>query len=570
MSQDVVETTNTSASDTIKADSYVERLGLEADPFSPDFESDYFYAEAGRRALLDQAIHLARFSDQLVILSGATGVGTSTVLDEIFIQLQDVIECCDVNAEKEGLLDSMLGVLADQLHFQFPQSLTPENFIEALKADTYLDIEPEPVLLAIDQAHFIAMESLEALHLIKQLAGNRVKLILVGEFQIEQLALLAGFSHEQISILQLEPLNEAESADYLHGLLTAAGYKGGGDLPLSSDQLAILYEQSQGNITDINRLAPALLVADKPIAKVGARFVIPLPHIIAAAILFVALMLSYFYKSDEPSALPVESANTQPLSEPQAMGRQVELLKEKEKSQIRPVKKAEKEPVALNSLNNTPALPDIVEAPQASLATKTLPSEELPPSTSILSEPARPVKKDQARAVNPDETAVVTEVLDADIDAPRQLGQQTKVAGTAPRAIAAKEPKQAIALLERSVKYQEVPVTVAASEVDAINEYPAREQRLLDMPKSQYMLQLFGAYEEERVREFVKQYVGRLSITYFETRHQDRPWYVVVTGPYDNREQAKAGISVLPVTLQRQKPWARSVDNIQLDIKKRQ
>ena len=88
------------------------------------------------------------------------------------------------------------------------------------------------------------------------------------------------------------------------------------------------------------------------------------------------------------------------------------------------------------------------------------------------------------------------------------------------------------------------------------------------MPTSAYMLQLLGTVEERRARNFVKQYVGRLPITYFETRLRNKPWFVVLAGPYDDREAAVAGVGALPQKLQLQKPWVRSVVGVQTDIRK--
>ena len=96
---------------------------------------------------------------------------------------------------------------------------------------------------------------------------------------------------------------------------------------------------------------------------------------------------------------------------------------------------------------------------------------------------------------------------------------------------------------------------------------PVREQRLLAYPETNYVLQLIGSVDEVRAREFVKRYINRMPVTYFETRLKGKPWFVVVTGPYNEKPAALAGIKVLPQELQKQRPWARSIAGVQKDIR---
>ena len=92
----------------------------------------------------------------------------------------------------------------------------------------------------------------------------------------------------------------------------------------------------------------------------------------------------------------------------------------------------------------------------------------------------------------------------------------------------------------------------------------------MELAGSDYMLQLMGAIDKQRTEGIVKRYAGRLPVTYFETRHQNKPWYVAIAGPYDNKTEAMAQIMQLPVELQKLQPWARSVASIQKDIRAKQ
>ena len=78
---------------------YVRRLDLGADPFSHDFKCNYFFSGAMRQQVQEQLVHFSRFGDQVVVLTGSTGSGTSRLLDEVFEQLQDVMDYCDIDGE---------------------------------------------------------------------------------------------------------------------------------------------------------------------------------------------------------------------------------------------------------------------------------------------------------------------------------------------------------------------------------------------------------------------------------------------------------------------------------------
>lgn len=101
----------------------------------------------------------------------------------------------------------------------------------------------------------------------------------------------------------------------------------------------------------------------------------------------------------------------------------------------------------------------------------------------------------------------------------------------------------------------------------AVNTFSAREQDLLDLPSSDFVLQLIGTFKETEVEKFVSKYQSLLPVTYFETRLKDKPWFVGVTGPYNSRDKARQTIGQLPNELKRLKPWVRSLTDIHSTIR---
>ena len=490
---------------------YIQRLDLGEDPFTPEFTSNYFYGGASRRQLLDQIIHLCRFGNHVVVVTGNTGSGTSTLLDTTFSQLQPLMDCCHINAQLLSTPRAILESLAEQLRLDLGPAVSTEDFILALNTCSPISTEPEPILFAFDQAHYLELEGFECLLELVQRAQNTVRLLLVGEHQIEELAQLAGFVDERMKVFELESLTLSEIDEYLMGLLSNAGYAG--NQPLSSDQLTVLHEQSGGNIADINRLVPRMLVDEGNQKERRFKLAIPRVHLVAIGVLALALVLSYFYQGETGS------------TNGGVITREIAVL---------PVQRAPVEK-------------------QKKLAVKS--------GISILSEVQAPINTRPAISVSDNQVVRKwVQVEENSIEKPKPI--ETVVDKKVSRQMIQKQEPQEKAVAHASI-------TTPVKKVSKPTPRAKKEQRLLGLPVTAYMLQLMGSVEEKRSRGFVKQYVGRLAITYIEVKRNGKPWYIVLTGPYSDRDAAVVGVSSLPEALQRQKPWARSVGSIQELIHKK-
>ncbi|NKB33408.1 MAG: AAA family ATPase [Pseudomonadales bacterium] len=113
---------------------------------------------------------------------------------------------------------------------------------------------------------------------------------------------------------------------------------------------------------------------------------------------------------------------------------------------------------------------------------------------------------------------------------------------------------------------------VAAVEAAAEAELPEVEisefeQSLLEIPGSAYTVQIMGSHSETNVQRFVEDELPSNERGYFETRFQDKPWFVVVLGRFENRADATKAIEDLPASLQSLQPWIRTIADIQSDIR---
>ena len=559
------------ATASYNSDHYVQRLDLGADPFAEDFESDYFYSGAQRRQILDQLVHFGRFSDQVVMLVGATGSGTSWLVDRDYAQLAEVMDCCFVDAESAMSDQQLMSVLNEQLQLDLAEPIMAGEFMAAVQSIAYIDGEPEPILVVVDQAHYLSLESYVLLRDLVLQGADFIRLMLVGEYQVENLALLAQFDKQTIKRLELEPLTQEEIGAYLLGLLQSVGYAG--DQPLGNDQLAVLYEQTGGNLAEVTQLLPTLLSADDEEPKAGLRRAIPLTHIAVIGLLVVVLVAGWLYQSpmsslDSPSVTTTEKELDEKINTSKANTSNGAI--DRIPTSVEP--KAIATIQRLNEVVSEDAGKIAEDKAQANTAPDQKEGPELPVSGVAKSSPAETSPQaevdveQEVPAPEPSATVAVTKPVFPDVQpAPvKPKVAAVESANVKPKP-AAKDKK--VAAVTKTVKQPKSDVKTQAPAVKASPQIPSREQRLLDVPSDNYVLQLMGSVDEARARSFVKKYVGRLPISYFEAELKGKPWFVAVVGPYDNKQAALAGIKVLPAELQKLRPWARSIEGIQADIR---
>lgn len=112
---------------------------------------------------------------------------------------------------------------------------------------------------------------------------------------------------------------------------------------------------------------------------------------------------------------------------------------------------------------------------------------------------------------------------------------------------------------------------LAKSDAATVNvNYTADEQRLLSAKSSVFVTQLFASYAEKSAKIFIQGNKSIISsLMYYRAEYKGKPWYVVVSGPYESRAAAKAEVAKLPAKLRNQKPWVRPIEPIQVILNKR-
>lgn len=85
-------------------------------------------------------------------------------------------------------------------------------------------------------------------------------------------------------------------------------------------------------------------------------------------------------------------------------------------------------------------------------------------------------------------------------------------------------------------------------------------------PSSHYTLQLSSSSNYDNLNGWAKKENLKNYVVY-ETTRNGQPWYVLVTGMYASKEDAKRAVSTLPADVQAKNPWAKPLHQVQADLK---
>lgn len=89
---------------------------------------------------------------------------------------------------------------------------------------------------------------------------------------------------------------------------------------------------------------------------------------------------------------------------------------------------------------------------------------------------------------------------------------------------------------------------------------------LKSAPASNYTLQLSSSSNYNNLNAWAKKSNLKNFVVYQTTRN-GQPWYVLVSGVYASKDEAKRAVSTLPADVQAKNPWAKPLRQVQADLK---
>lgn len=462
--------------------------------------------------------HLSLYSELLILVCADKGMGKTFIANALLASR----ETPDQSLMLEG--DFSLTYL-DILHnfAQFLDLADLADDIEGIEQQIIarcLQITEEEqgsVLLIVDQAEQLPDEVLEDINQLALLAPNALHIMLLGPKGFDGKLLALAEPQAPFHMMDIEPLSDDEADVILLEQFPGQEWE--------AEQADFIIQQSAGNPGKILHLAQQLLTKAEPLPE-ATKF--PVTHF--AAIVLVALVLigAYFYQNST-------SSNT--------------IDSVVETSQIE-VMQAEAVKANAGQVNA-----DLSQAE----------SSEAEGSISIPA--ASATNGNIENAVPVDDVAPIAEVYQAEV-----AGSEDEVDFNFPASdiagakSASLEPAAVTEALSSSEPLVEKVTAPQAPKVS----YSADEQELMSAANSAFVIQLFGSFNVKNSKTFQDAHeTDSIRLLQYEGEHQNKPWHVVIAGPFKSKPLALEASKKLSSRLRDQKPWIRSISDIQTVLRNR-
>ncbi len=246
---------------------YKHYFNLEREPFriTPDIQS--FFTGGDRGAILRAIIYAIANGDPIIKLIGEVGSGKTMLcrmLEQYLPQNVDIAYIANPRLTPDNILQTIA--------FELDLPISPQDYNNRVLMLGVLQqflvsahMEGRQVVILVEEAQSIPIETLEEIRLLSNLETSQHKLlqiVLFGQPELDvilQTNSIRQISERIINSFYLPPLSKNDTADYIRYRLHAAGHRGGNILSASATKL--IYRFSQGLLRRINILTDKALLA---------------------------------------------------------------------------------------------------------------------------------------------------------------------------------------------------------------------------------------------------------------------------------------------------------------------
>ena len=244
---------------------YLEHYGLTEPPFRITPHTDFFFSGAKRGATLEALLYAITHDEGIVKISGEVGSGKTMLCRVLMERLPEsvvIVYLANPSLSREDILYA----LADELGIEVPEHSRTATVMRTLQEKLVaLYAAGKQVVVLIDEAHAMPMETLEEIRLLSNLESNRHKLlqlVLFGQPELNETLARADMRQLRERIthnFNLEPLVHEDIAQYLDFRMRAAGYHG--PSVFTPEAVKRIAKVSEGLTRRINILADKALLA---------------------------------------------------------------------------------------------------------------------------------------------------------------------------------------------------------------------------------------------------------------------------------------------------------------------
>ena len=243
---------------------YLSHFGLDEAPYRITPHTDFFFGGANRGATLEALIYAITNDEGIVKVTGEVGSGKTMLCRVLIERLPSHVETIYL-ANPSLDRDELVRAILDDL--KVPSGGQRSTVILRALQDHLIAryAEGKRVVILIDEAHAMPVDTLEEVRLLSNLESKRHKLLQIVLFGQQELDAILGtpqmrpLKERIVHSFGLEPLVRSDIGNYLMFRMRQAGYKGP-DV-FSSGAVRMITRTSQGLTRRVNILADKALLA---------------------------------------------------------------------------------------------------------------------------------------------------------------------------------------------------------------------------------------------------------------------------------------------------------------------
>ncbi len=245
---------------------YEEFFGLKRRLFAATPDASCFVPLEGPQAALDALAISCERGQGIGVLTGDAGLGKTLLGLRLAFELQPTFQTAFVNHSAFPTRRALLQAILFELHRPYIRLAEQELRLELASALKALRAEHQALVVILDEAHKLSEPLLDEVRLMSMLADRGeplTRVVLIGDRELEERLTnpaLSAFNQHVCCQVELTPLTQAESIEYLRACVELAG--GHVDELFSEDASLFIAQAADGSPRCLNHLADhSLLLA---------------------------------------------------------------------------------------------------------------------------------------------------------------------------------------------------------------------------------------------------------------------------------------------------------------------
>jgi len=589
---------------------YLAQFGFLQAPFSTLVDDNMYYPDPGQKQRLDLVLHLTQFSDDILILTGETGSGKTTLAYQFLQQAHSSWKTCFIAASRTTNASQFLRQFNHCFQLQNDSQILEQMVIETKGRLSDKLSDPGPHILLIDDAHHLNAETLGVLFELADVRDhsekNQLHLVLLAQPDIKTTMLepeVAATRHAKTRKLEIPALNRFHSDALLTFRLRVAGCN---DRIISDKVLARIFSESQGNPGKLCSAAHEYL-SQKALSKFansatgGKRKMSWMKRTFLLVLALVGIGLLFFqdefnrYFNQKPDNSKENTVVSQKIELPQKtqpdIGGEAVKSGESETDQaiIVAENKIETPPEAQTpseeaaSADNTrfdhlaaevPAelekkRNDALEKIQSQLKKLEKKRREQPASQDpVHPQFAMPATEKPAEKISESPAGPV--LFPATGQALASASDSSTSQQTAAEAKNTTKPKAEAIIAKPASNAKESPPNTRPPEKNALS-LTHGEQWIEKQPAEYYTLQLIAGYQLSTLQRFITQHkLAQKELSYYLSYNkQGKAWHSLLYGSYPDLQSARNAAQALTQSSSIKQPWIRQFSKIHGDLRPR-